>query len=238
MIGLRVSCSVCYLRLAALNLTFLAATIHNRELSTHAIQHLSKTKTKTCKGYIMDADEILLDAEERMEKAVTVFTEQLTGLRTGRATPGLVDSIRIDYYGSQTPLKQVANITVPEPQQILIRPFDAGTMNEIVKAIQSSDVGLAPMSDGRVIRLNVPPLSRERRQQLVSRTKEFAEDSRVSVRNIRRDANKHADNAEKDKSMSEDQRDTTKDEVQTLTKKFEGMINSAAAEKEKQVMDE
>ena len=186
----------------------------------------------------MDADEILLDAEERMEKEVTVFTEQLTGLRTGRATPGLVDSIRIDYYGSQTPLKQVANITVPEPQQILIRPFDAGTMNEIVKAIQSSDVGLAPMSDGRVIRLNVPPLSRERRQQLVSRTKEFAEDSRVSVRNIRRDANKHADNAEKDKSMSEDQRDTTKDEVQTLTKKFEGMINSAAAEKEKQVMDE
>jgi ribosome recycling factor len=186
----------------------------------------------------MDADDILLDAEERMEKAVTVFSEQLTGLRTGRATPGLVDSIRIDYYGSQTPLKQVANITVPEPQQILIRPFDAGTMSEIVKAIQSSDVGLAPMSDGRVIRLNVPPLSRERRQQLVSRTKEFAEDSRVSVRNIRRDANKHADNAEKDKSMSEDQRDTTKDEVQTLTKKFEGMINSSAAAKEKQIMDE
>ena len=234
--GLLVSCSVCCFSLAALNLTLLAATIQNRQLSTHAIQHLSKTKT--CKGYIMDADEILLDAEERMEKAVTVFTEQLTGLRTGRATPGLVDSIRIDYYGSQTPLKQVANITVPEPQQILIRPFDAGTMNEIVKAIQSSDVGLAPMSDGRVIRLNVPPLSRERRQQLVSRTKEFAEDSRVSVRNIRRDANKSADSAEKDKSMSEDQRDTTKDEVQTLTKKFEGMINSAAAEKEKQVMDE
>jgi len=186
----------------------------------------------------MDADEILLDAEERMEKAVTVFSDQLTGLRTGRATPGLVDSIRIDYYGSQTPLKQVANITVPEPQQILIRPFDAGTMNEIVKAIQSSDVGLAPMSDGRVIRLNVPPLSRERRQQLVSRTKEFAEDSRVSIRNIRRDANKQADNAEKDKSMSEDQRDTAKDEVQTLTKKYEGMINASASDKEKQIMDE
>ena len=186
----------------------------------------------------MDADEILLDAEERMEKAVTVFTEQLSGLRTGRATPGLVDSIRIDYYGSQTPLKQVANITVPEPQQILIRPFDAGTMNEIVKAIQSSDVGLAPMSDGRVIRLNVPPLSRERRQQMVSRIKEFAEDSRVSIRNIRRDANKHADNAEKDKSMSEDQRDTVKDDVQTFTKKFEGMINAAASEKETQIMDE
>jgi ribosome recycling factor len=186
----------------------------------------------------MDADEILLDAEERMEKAVTVFAEQLNGLRTGRATPGLVDSIRIDYYGSQTPLKQVANITVPEPQQILIRPFDAGTMNEIAKAIQASDVGLSPMSDGRVIRLNVPPLSRERRQQLVSRTKEFAEDSRVSIRNIRRDANKHADSAEKNKSMSEDERDSVKDEVQTLTKKYEGMINTSASDKEKQIMDE
>jgi ribosome recycling factor len=186
----------------------------------------------------MDADDILLDAEERMEKAVTVFKEQLTGLRTGRATPGLVDSIRVDYYGSPTPLKQVANITVPEPQQILIRPFDSGTISEIVKAIQSSDVGLAPNSDGRVIRLNIPPLSRERRRQLVSRTKEFAEDARVSIRNIRRDANKHADNAEKDKSMSEDQRDTAKDDVQTLTKKYEGMINSSASEKEKQIMDE
>ena len=186
----------------------------------------------------MDADEILLDAEERMEKAVTVFAEQLNGLRTGRATPGLVDSIRIDYYGSQTPLKQVANITVPEPQQILIRPFDAGTMNDIAKAIQASDVGLSPMSDGRVIRLNVPPLSRERRQQLVSRTKEFAEDSRVSIRNIRRDANKHADSAEKNKSMSEDERDSVKDEVQTLTKKYEGMINTSASDKEKQIMDE
>jgi ribosome recycling factor len=186
----------------------------------------------------MDADEILLDAEERMEKAVTVFADQLTGLRTGRATPGLVDSIRIDYYGSQTPLKQVANITVPEPQQILIRPFDTGTMNEIVKAIQSSDVGMAPMSDGRVIRLNVPPLSTERRRQLVSRTKEFAEDSRVAVRNIRRDANKHADNAQKDKSLSEDERDSVKEEVQNLTKKYEGMINTSASEKETQIMDE
>jgi ribosome recycling factor len=209
----------------------------NNSIETDS-SNLNLSLSEPLKEHIMDADEILLDAEERMEKAVTVFTEQLSGLRTGRATPGLVDSIRIDYYGSQTPLKQVANITVPEPQQILIRPFDAGTMNEIVKAIQSSDVGLAPMSDGRVIRLNVPPLSRERRQQMVSRIKEFAEDSRVSIRNIRRDANKHADSAEKDKSMSEDQRDTVKDDVQTLTKKFEGMINAAASEKETQIMDE
>lgn len=186
----------------------------------------------------MDQDELILDAEDRMEKAVEHLTTSLTGIRTGRANPGLVDAVKVDYYGSPTPLKQIANITVPEPQQILIRPFDGGTINEIVKAIQSSDVGLAPNSDGRVIRLNIPPLSTERRRQLASRTKEFAEDARVSIRNIRRDANKHADGAEKDKSMSEDQRDTTKDDVQTLTKKYEGMINSSASEKEKQIMDE
>jgi ribosome recycling factor len=186
----------------------------------------------------MDQDEILLDAEERMEKAVEVFTNDLSGLRTGRATTGLVDSIRVDYYGSQTPLKQIANISVPEPQQIVIRPFDNGTMNDIVKAIQASDVGLAPMSDGRLIRLNVPALSTERRRQLVGRIKEFAEKARVSIRNIRRDANKHADQSQKDKILSEDERDTVKDEVQNLTKTYEGKVNDGAAEKEKQIMDE
>lgn len=104
----------------------------------------------------MDQDEILLDAEERMEKAVAMLQGQLQGLRTGRATAGLVDSIRVDYYGSPTPLKQIANISVPEPQQILIRPFDASSLSNIAKAIQSSDTGLSPNSDGRVIRLNVP----------------------------------------------------------------------------------
>jgi ribosome recycling factor len=186
----------------------------------------------------MDEDEILLDAEERMEKAVAVFTNELDGLRTGRATPGLVDSIRVDYYGSQTPLKQIATISVPEPQQIVIRPFDAGTMNSIVKAIQASDVGMAPMSDGRLIRLNVPALSRERRTQLVSRTKEFAEKARVAIRNVRRDANKHADTGEKDKTFSEDDRDRIKEAVQDLTKKYEGEVNSSASEKETQIMDE
>lgn len=186
----------------------------------------------------MDQDEILFDAEERMEKAVEVFTKDLGGLRTGRATPGLVDSIRVDYYGSQTPIKQIANISVPEPQQIVIRPFDGNTMNDIVKAIQASDVGLAPMSDGRLIRLNVPTLSTERRRQLVGRIKEFAEKARVAIRNIRRDANKHADASQKDKTLSEDERDKVKEDVQELTKKFEGKVNTAATEKEKQLMDD
>src|ERR1700722_14008287 len=116
----------------------------------------------------MDQDEILLDAEERMEKAVQVLHGQLKGLRTGRATSGLVDSIRVDYYGSPTPLKQIASISVPEPQQIVVKPFDASIISNIVKAIQTSDVGLSPNSDGRLIRLNVPPLSTERRRQMVS----------------------------------------------------------------------
>ena len=186
----------------------------------------------------MDQDEILLDAEERMEKAVDHLSSSLTGIRTGRANPGLIDSIKVDYYGSPTPLKQIANVSVPEPQQIMIRPFDVSSLDEIAKAIQNSDLGMAPNNDGRCVRLNVPPLSTERRQQLVSRVKELAEEARVSIRNIRRDANKHADQAEKDKSMSEDDRDTTKDKVQDLTKKYEGAVNSKAGDKEKEVMDE
>ena len=186
----------------------------------------------------MDSDEILLDAEERMEKAVSVFQGQLQGLRTGRATPGLVDSIRVEYYGSPTPLKQLANISVPEPQQIVIRPFDAGVVSDIVKAIQSSDAGLAPNSDGRLIRLNVPPLSTERRREMTTRVNKFAEEARVAIRNIRRDANKHADQSEKDKVFSEDDRDSVKDAVQELTKKYESQVNDHAAAKEKDIMDE
>lgn len=186
----------------------------------------------------MTTDDILLDAEERMEKAVHVVQEQFQGLRTGRANPGLVDSIRVDYYGSPTPLKQIAMISVPEPQQILIKPFDAGSLGDIAKAIQSSDVGLAPNSDGRVIRLNIPALSTERRKQLVARVKELAEEARVSIRNIRRDANKHNDQLLKDKTISEDIHTGVKDEIQELTKKYEGKVNSLAEAKEKDVMEQ
>jgi len=186
----------------------------------------------------MDQDEILLDAEERMEKAVGVLQGQLQGLRTGRATPGLVDSIKVDCYGSPTPLKQCANISVPEPQQIVIRPFDASVVGNIVKAIQASDLGLSPNSDGRLIRLSIPPLSTDRRKQLGSRVKELAEEARVSIRNVRRDANKHAEQAQKDKTLSEDQRDDTKNEIQNYTKKYEGKVNDLASTKENEVMNE
>jgi ribosome recycling factor len=186
----------------------------------------------------MDQDEILLDAEDRMEKAASVFKNALQGLRTGRATPGLVDSVRVNFYGSPTPLKQVANISCPEPQQIVIRPFDATVLNEIVKAIQSSDAGLAPNSDGRLIRINVPPLSTERRREFVTRVGKLAEEARVAIRNVRRDANKHADTAEKDKTMTEDLCAATKEQIQELTKKFETLVNDLASQKEQEVMND
>ncbi|MSR56443.1 MAG: ribosome recycling factor [Planctomycetaceae bacterium] len=186
----------------------------------------------------MDQDEILLDTEERMEKAAEVLHGQLQGIRTGRATPGLVDSIRVDYYGSQTPIKQMASVTVQEGKQIVIRPFDATAVSNIVKAIQTSEVGLTPNSDGRLIRVNVPPLSTERRRQLASRVKELAEEARVAIRNVRRDGNKHADTLQKDKGCTEDERDQLKEQVQNLTKTYEGKVNAFAESKEKEIMED
>ena len=186
----------------------------------------------------MQIDEILLDAEERMEKGVDVFRNSLQGLRTGRASPGLVDSVRVNYYGSPTPIKQMANVSCPEPQQIVIRPFDQATLNDIIKAIQANDAGLAPNSDGRIIRINVPPLSTERRREMTTRINKFAEEARVAIRNVRRDANKNAETAEKEKAISEDELESTKNEIQELTKKFEGKVNEFAKDKEKEIMEE
>src|SRR3954470_4416608 len=141
----------------------------------------------------MTSDEILFDAEERMEKAVSVFRDELRGLRTGRATPALVDSIRVDYYGSPAPLKQLAQINPPGPQSIVIRPFDPGCLKDIEKAIRSSDLGMAPNNDGKMIRLQVPSMSGDQRQKMVTRIKKSSEDAKVACRNIRRDANKAID---------------------------------------------
>ncbi|MEE2934624.1 MAG: ribosome recycling factor [Planctomycetota bacterium] len=186
----------------------------------------------------MPADEILMDAEERMEKAIAVLGDHLTGIRTGRATPGLVDSIKVEAYGSTQPLKQLASIGTPEPQQIVIRPYDAGTIKDIEKAIVAGDLGLNPQNDGRIVRLNVPPLSTEVRKKMVSRIKELAEDAKISIRNIRRDANKAADAGEKSKEFSEDDRDKLKEEVQELTKKYETQATEMAKVREAEVTDE
>jgi ribosome recycling factor len=186
----------------------------------------------------MSSDEILFDAEERMEKAVQVFRDELRGLRTGRATPALVDSIRVEYYGSPTPLKQLAQISTPDPQQVLIRPFDHGVLKEIEKAIRSSDLGMAPNNDGKMIRLIVPPMSGEQRQKMVTRIKKSGEEAKIAIRNIRRDANKQFDQAEKAKEMTEDQRDQGKEEVQDLTKKFEDRVTELAEKKSKEIMEQ
>ena len=186
----------------------------------------------------MSAEEILFDAEERMEKAVEHLKSSLGGIRTGRANPGLVDSLRAEVYGSPTPIKQVASVGAPEPQQIVIRPYDTGTIKEIEKAIIASDLGLNPQNDGRVIRINIPALSTDVRKKMVSRIKELAEEARVSIRNIRRDANKAADQGEKDKELTEDDRDSIKEDVQELTKKFETQVNELAKQREAEVLED
>jgi ribosome recycling factor len=186
----------------------------------------------------MTSEEILFDAEERMEKAAGVFRDELRGLRTGRATPALVDNIRIEYYGSPTPLKQLAQINTPDPQSILIRPFDQSVLKDIEKAIRSSDLGMSPNNDGKMIRLQVPPMSGEQRQKMATRIKKSSEDAKVACRNIRRDANKQFDQAEKSKEMTEDERDKGKEEVQDLLKKYEDKVTEMADKKAKEVMEQ
>ncbi len=185
----------------------------------------------------MSIEEIALEAEERMEKSLALLGDQLRGIRTGRANVGLVESIRVEYYGSPTPLKQMANLSTPEPQQILIRPFDPTVIGDIVKAIQTSDLGLSPNSDGKVVRLNVPPLSVEQRKKLVNRVKELAEEARISIRNIRRDANKQADTEQADKILTEDDLATCKEEINSLTKQYESKVNDTADRKATEILD-
>lgn len=185
----------------------------------------------------MTGDELLLGAEERMDKAREVLHGELRSMRTGRAHPGLVEGVRVDYYGSPTPLKQIANITAPEPDLILVKPFDPGSIKDIEKGILRSDVGLTPASDGKVLRLKVPPLSEERRKQLVARAKEVAEEARVSLRNIRRDTNKAIDQRAKDGELGEDESHRLKEEVQQLTKRTEGLVDDELDKKTAELME-
>jgi ribosome recycling factor len=186
----------------------------------------------------MSVDDVIVDAEERMEKAISVLRNALTGIRTGRATPGLVDSVRVEVYGSQSPLKQLASVGAPEPNQLVIRPFDTSTIKEIEKAIVASDLGLNPQNDGRIIRINIPPLSTDVRKKMVARIKELAEESKIAIRSIRRDANKALEAAEKEKTISEDIRDNLKEQVQELTKKYEAEASDLAKARENDVMEQ
>jgi ribosome recycling factor len=177
----------------------------------------------------MPYDDIVLEAEDKMEKAIAVLGDELRGVRTGRASAGLVDQLKVEAYGAPTPLKSLASITVPEPRMIMLKPFDPSVINDIVKAIQKSEVGLTPQSDGKIIRLAVPPLSEERRKQMAKMVKEFGEKAKVTIRAVRREGNQAAEGEEKGKTISEDEAKRTKD--------YEGKAQDAVDKKTKEVME-
>jgi ribosome recycling factor len=185
----------------------------------------------------VDYDEIVLDSVERMEKAVEVLETGLRSLRSGRATPGLVDSIRVDYYGTPTPIKGLAAVSAPEPRLLVIKPFDPSILKEIEKAILKSDVGITPNNDGKLIRLVVPPLSEERRKQTVNIVKDKCEEARIALRNVRRDGQRKAESAEKEKTISEDSAKELKDEIHEELKKFELKVDEIFKKKEKEILE-
>jgi len=185
----------------------------------------------------MAAEDIALDAEMKMEKAVEFLRSEYRTVRTGRASTALVENVKVDYYGSPTPLKQLAHLSTPEANLIIIKPFDVGSIKDIEKAIMASSVGITPQNDGRIIRLTVPALSGERRQQLAMQVKQMAELARVTLRNIRRDANKAFDQAEKAKDLTEDDRDEGKKEMDELTKKFVKKIDDILKAKDQEIME-
>lgn len=184
----------------------------------------------------MSSEEIIQGTKKKMEKALGVLEEELRGIRTGRASPALVENIRISYYGTATPLKQLASIAIPEPQAIVIKPYDPSVLKEIERAILKSDLGLNPQNDGKCIRINLPPLSEERRKKLATQAKELSEAAKVSIRNIRREANKHVDREEKDSILTEDDAHKTRGKIQDLTHDYEKKVNQTLVRKTEEIM--
>ncbi len=182
-------------------------------------------------------EDLLRDAEHRMQRAVDVLEEDLKRIRTGRATPALVEKITIDYYGVPTPLIQLAAITVPEPRQISIKPFDPKTIPAIERAILTSDLGLTPNNDGSTIRLFLPPLTEERRQELVRVVHKRVEQARIAIRNVRRDVLKDLREMEDEKMISEDERRRAEDKLQKLTETYIEKANKAGELKEREIME-
>ena len=182
-------------------------------------------------------EETLLDAIDKMEKAVEHVQSQFTTVRTGRATPALVERLTIEYYGSQVPLQQLAGFQVPEARQLLIKPHDRATLASIEKAIRESDLGVNPSNDGVVIRLNFPALTEQRRKEYVKVVKNLAEDGRVVVRNLRRDARKHLEAAEKASEISADQLERAEKELEKITHDHVELIDKAVGRKEQELLD-
>ena len=181
--------------------------------------------------------DILNDAETRMRGAISVLHDDLAAVRTGRASPALVERLQVEYFGNPTPLQQLASIGVPEPRSLMIKPFDATTLKAIEKAILTSDLGLNPNNDGKVIHLNLPPLTEERRRDLVKHMNHRLEESRIAVRNIRRDAHNDMREFEKEKLISEDDLKRGEDDLQKLTDKFIDEIAEQGKKKEVEIME-
>lgn len=181
--------------------------------------------------------ETVADADCRMKSAIQVLEDDLAGIRTGRASPALVEKLQVDYYGSPTPLMQLAGISIPEARQILIKPYDASTIKGIERAILASELGLTPNNDGKAIRLNLPPLTEERRRELVKLVHARLEESRVALRNVRRDVIKDLKEYEHEKLITEDDLKKGEDELQKMTDRFIQQIETIGQHKEKEIME-
>ncbi|MFH1335924.1 MAG: ribosome recycling factor [Candidatus Zixiibacteriota bacterium] len=185
----------------------------------------------------MELKKIYTETEERMKKGIEAIKKEFASIRTGKATTSLLDGIKVDYYGTLTPLAQVANLGVPDPRLIVIQPWEKKLIPEIVKAIQKSDLGLNPQSDANVIRLPIPTLTEERRKDLVKLVKKLSEDAKVALRNIRRDSNEALKKAEKEKAISEDDSRKGHDHVQKITEEYIEKIEEILNKKEKEIME-
>ncbi len=185
---------------------------------------------------LMALDDILLECEEHMEKAVEHFRHELRGVRTGRASPAIVEHIKVDYYGTPTDLRSIASISVPEATQLLIKPFSPQDIKAIEKAINDSKIGLSPHTDGKQIRLMLPPLSQERRLQLAGQCKTHSEEMKIRIRTARRDANKMIDTEEKGGKIPEDEAKDGKEKVQDLTKTYETKLDELLEHKKQEIM--
>lgn len=181
--------------------------------------------------------DILKDAEDRMSKSIEHLTRDLAAMRAGRANPAMVEKITVDYYGTNTPINQLANITVPEARLLVIQPWDKSMITDIEKAIMKSDLGVTPSNDGNVIRLAIPQLTEERRKDLVKVVKKRAEEARVAVRNIRRESNDLLKSSEKEKMISEDESKKGMDDIQKATDKYIKNVDTILTAKEKEIME-
>jgi ribosome recycling factor len=185
----------------------------------------------------MSIDGVIKETKPRMEAAVEDFKRKLANVRTGRATVGILDGVMVEYYGTPTPLNQMASIAVPEPQMLTVQPWDSSQLNTIEKAIRAADLGLNPSNDGKLIRVPIPPLNEERRKQMAKQIHDLAEDHRTAVRNIRRDENEKLKKMLKDKQISEDMEHDGLDQVQKLTNTYIGKIDELMKHKEQEIMN-